>query len=159
MKKKIRLGIILIFAALCIAAFFLLQTFAGKEERTEYRNYTHSETVSPAAVNLVISPVPTQEKAPDPAVDESRDPIQAEFNPDILDYMGVTKEDLLMQVKIFANSCGYGAAREVKDLDELYVDYSRQTITVPCRLSLDKKTVKFDCIYNYEKKKYRFVPW
>lgn len=160
--KKRKLGIVLIFIALCIGIFFMINAFSGKEEKVENRKadgVTSRETVSPPAVSLTISPAPAKESTPDPAVDESKEPLRIEINPAILEHMGVTREEFASQITIYANSCGWSSAEAVNDLDEMFVNYAEKTITVPCRFSMGKETEKFDCIYHYEKKKYRFVPW
>lgn len=160
--KKRKLGIVLIFIALCIGIFFMINAFSGKEEKVINRKddgITSRETVPPPTVNLIVTPTPTKESAPDPAVDESKEPLRIEINPAILKHMGVTTEEFAGQIRIYANSCGWSSAEEVNDLDEMFVNYAEKTITVPCCFSMGRKTEKFDCIYHYEKKKYRFVPW
>lgn len=160
--KKRKLGIVLIFIALCLGIFLMINAFSGKKEKVENRKadgIISRETVSPPAVHLTISPEPTKESAPDPAVDESRELLRIKINPAILEHMGVTREVFVRQIKIYANSCGCSSAEEINDLDEMFVNYAEETITVPCCFSMGKETSKFDCIYYYKKKKYRFVPW
>lgn len=169
MEKKIKTGILLILAALCIGGIFLWQTYRGREknelpetgaqmENTGYSKELFPETVSQGSVSgTVVSP--GQADPPELSVEETGEQNWADINPDILQYMGITEGEFSEKLRIYANECGYGAAEEAGDLKEMIVDYGKKTITIPCYFKVGNTVSKFDVVYQYEKRKYRFVPW
>lgn len=169
MEKKIKTGILLILAALCIGGIFLWQTYRGREKNgrlemeTQMKNTGYSkeffpETVSQGSVSGTAAP-PGQTDPPEPSAGEAGGQNWAGINPDILAFMEVTEEEFSEKLRIYANECGYGAAEEAGDLEEMVVDYGKKTITIPCYFKVGKTVSKFDVVYQYEKKRYRFVPW
>lgn len=162
MKKKKILGIVLIIAAAVIGIVYLYQTFGKKTEPVTNANKT-PETVSYSAVtketDTTQTPVPTIKVTPDADNNENRKNLDYNINPDMLGFMRVSEQEVKEQLKIYANSCGYGTAEKIQDMDEMIVNYEEKTITIPCYFSIEGKISKFDMIYQWEKKKYRFVLW
>lgn len=161
MEKRIKLGIVLIIVAVCIGGFFIWQYFQGKQNAAVPQAEIEKsvDSVSSSSVTVTESPTATKESVPDPSIDESKESMTVDINPDMLNFMGITKEEMEKELRIYANSCGYAAVEKVKDIDELIINYAKKTITIPCYFALKKNISKFDLIYQYEKKQYRFVPW
>ncbi|MFR7818532.1 MAG: hypothetical protein ACLU22_14055 [Clostridium sp.] len=44
-------------------------------------------------------------------------------------------------------------------MGEITISYTEHTMTIPCYMTVNKKVVKFDVIYNMNKKTWRFEPW
>lgn len=163
MKRK--KGIVLIVTAVLIFAGFLSYEYAGKKEKkkepdqstvtgtaaefSKEKTVTEPSSVTPETIN--------NEDNPDDK--EWQESIVMEINPDILTYMKVSEKDFRKQIKLFANSSGYTETCHVQDMGEVTVNFSEETITVPCYLSMEKKKMKFDVIYQYKKEKWRFEPW
>lgn len=161
MENKIKFGIVLILAAVCIGGFFIWQNLQREPDAPvpQQKEELSPGSVTSSAIIATAEPAVATESVPDPAIDESKEDMVIDINPDIIAFMAVTDEELVRELRIYANSCGYAAAEKVKDMDEMMVDYAKKTITVPCYFTLVKKISKFDLIYQYEKKEYRFVPW
>lgn len=154
-KKKI--GILLILVAVLIGMFFLYEMF-GKKNLKEQNSRTESVSHS-ATTTIIKTMMPDKPVSPTPKIVEMQDELKCEIRKEMLDLMGVTNQEIVEELNIYANSCGCADADSVQDMDEIYINYADKTITVPCYFALQKKSIKFDCIYNYEKKTYRFVPW
>lgn len=160
MEKKTKTGILLILAALCLGGIFLWQVYRNREGAgtgTGNKN-SRQETGNTASAGSVsgtwVPPVPAETWEPSP--DGTED--WADIDPDILRYMEIT-EEITKELRIYANECGCGAADRVEDLEEMIVDYGKKTVTVPCSFKTGKNVSKFDMVYQYEEKEYRFVPW
>lgn len=166
MEKKIKTGVLLIVAALCIGGIFLWQTYqgrdpgeqgeeqlAGREEKTAGKEFSKS-SASGAVASPDPEPSDTQEPSPDPAGDP-----WIEVNPDILQFLAVTEEEFADKLRVYANQCGCGAAEKAGDLGEMIVDYGEKTVTIPCYFKTGKAVEKFDVVFYTEKRRYRFVPW
>lgn len=169
MEKKIKTGIILILAALCIGGIFLWQTFRSGEtnelteegvqtKETGNREEIFSKIVSQGSVSGTVTPTALAE-LPESFPAEAEEETWADINQDILQYMGITEKEFSEKLKIYANECGCGAAEKAGDLGEMIVNYGQKTITIPCYFKVGKTVSKFDVVCQYEKKVYRFVPW
>lgn len=157
MEKKKKIGMILIAAAVGIGGVFLWKSMAEdtvKSTPVVYGN-EKSESVSGSAVETA----PPVAATGTPETDENRGGMEIGINPDIIRFMGLTERELAGELMVYANSCGQGAARGVYGTEEMLVDYARGTITVPCYFVTDGQKSGFDMIYQYQRKKYRFVPW
>ena len=82
-----------------------------------------------------------------------------EIRAEILQQLQVSATEFEKQIQIFKNSFGYAAAKQVKDMGEITISYTEHTMTIPCYMTVNKKVVKFDVIYNMNKKTWRFEPW
>ena len=163
MDKKVKLGIALIAAAAVLGGFFLYQDYFAGQAGTVLQaevEMTPEAVFSPAvtAEALENTGVPAGESGQEK--EEMETQIKAEVSESILAFIQVSREDFTKETKIYANSCGYGNAGKVKDMGEMIVNYTEKTVTVPCYFTMKQaERKKFDVIYYYEKKKYRFVPW
>lgn len=157
MTRK-KLGIVLIVVAVLIGLIFLYEM--TRKEKPEQVGEQKVNTVTSSAIMQSgnFTGEPTAAPTPTP-ISESNNEILCEIRSDILDYMQVSAGEVSKQLRIYANSCGYSAATKVEDMDEMMVNYAKKTITVPCYFTLGKRISKFDMVYQYEKKTYRFVPW
>lgn len=159
MKRK--KGILLILSAVVIfAAVIGHEIYAAKEKKPVVQE-PEAEVEIP---EVTENPKPTSTPATTPAttpdeMDEAKGDINIEINKDILQYVQVSKEDFDTEIQIFANSFGYAGADEVGDMDEMTVNYAGKTVSIPCYITLRNKKMKFDAIYNWEKRKWHFAPW
>lgn len=164
MKRK--KGIVLIVAAVLIFAGFLSYEYAGKKEKKKEpeqssvtgtaAELSEEKTVTESSPSVTPETIKNEDNPDDKEWQES---IVMEINPDILTYMKVSEKDFRKQIKLFANSSGYTETCHVQDMGEVTVNFSEETITVPCYLSMGKQSMKVDVIYQYQKEKWRFVPW
>lgn len=161
-RKK---GILLIIAAVTLFAGFVCYELIGKEPEETSLPDTASEmteTETTATETKASFSTAEPEETDLPATDESEEweeDITLEVEKEILSYMKISKKELKKQIRLFANSSGYTDECQVKDYGEMNVDFSKETITVPFYLSMGKKSMKFDAVYQYKKRKWRFVPW
>lgn len=161
MEKKIKTGVLLILAALCIGGTFLWQTYQGGDPESPEEGKMAGREVSSSPVSgTTVSPIPVPELSdtPEPSPDPAGDPWM-EINPDILQYLSVTEEEFTEELRVYANQCGSGAAEKAGDLGEMMVDYGKKTVTIPCYFKTGKTMEKFDVVFYTEKRRYRFVPW
>lgn len=151
-------GIIFILSAVVIIVTFIVcEIYAVKENK---RIIQEQETE--VEIPEVTENPERHEDTPIPSpggTDEVKGDINIEINKDILQYIQVSKEDFDTEIQIFANSFGYAGADEAGDMDEMTVNYAGKTVTVPCYIKLGDKKMKFDAIYNRDKRKWHFAPW
>ena len=154
-RKK---GILLILSAVVIfAAVIGHEIYAAKEKKRvvqEPKAKVEIPEVTENPERQAVTPIPSPDE-----MEELKGDISIEINKDILQYIQVSKEDFNTEIQIFANSFGYAGADEVRDTGEMTVNYAEKMITVPCYITLADKKIKFDAVYNMEKKKWRFALW
>lgn len=160
MKRK--KGILLIVLAIVVFAGYLGYDLDSKKEKgmeSKSPNMTGTPTTF-SNPEPIVTPEPSQEAdVPEDAENDLQDGIELDVKDEILSYMGVLKKELANQIKIFANSVGYAEANYVQDMGEMTVNFTEETIIIPCYLSMGKQSMKFDVIYQYKKGNWRFVPW
>lgn len=149
MKANKKNGVILIIIAILILISYLAFEFL-------FKNGTPKNETEPLPKIEVTSEEPT--KLPDGA-DVPMYNIKIDINPEILKLMKVTKKEFDREIIIYANSSGYAAAELMKDMDEVFIDYAKKTITVPCYFKVGKHKGKFDVVYYYHSKKWNFIPF
>lgn len=158
MEKRNKFGIILIAAAAAIGGVFLWKSMA-EDAVSEPINPppAYEKEKPPVSGAAVETAAPAAEGTPVP--EQNGDSMTIDINRDIIRFMGVTEKELAEELVAYANSCGQGAAEKVCGTEEMIVDYAGGTVTVPCCFVTAGKKAGFDMIYQYKRKKYRFVPW
>ena len=153
-RKK---GIVLILIAILIFGVFAGVEFFGKKEPAQ----TSATAAIPSATPIPTSVVTITPKPPADAETEEdkKSTALVEIRAEILQQLQVSATEFEKQIQIFKNSFGYAAAKQVKDMGEITISYTEHTMTIPCYMTVNKKVVKFDVIYNMNKKKWRFEPW
>lgn len=155
-RKK---GIVLILIAILIFGVFAGVEFFGKKEKKEPAQT--STAAIPSATPIPTSVVTITPKPPADAETEEdkKSTALVEIRAEILQQLQVSATEFEKQIQIFKNSFGYAAAKQVKDMGEITISYTEHTMTIPCYMTVNKKVVKFDVIYNMNKKTWRFEPW
>lgn len=156
-RKK---GIVLIIVAVLIFATFMGYEFFGKRKKTEPVQPSVTATI-PSATPIATAAVTITPKPPADAETEEdkKSTALVEIRAEILQQLQVSATEFEKQIQIFKNSFGYAAAKQVKDMGEITISYTEHTMTIPCYMTVNKKVVKFDVIYNMNKKTWRFEPW
>lgn len=158
-RKK---GIVLILIAILIFGVFAGVEFFGKKEKKEPA-HTSATAAIPSATPITTSVV-TVTGTPKPPADaeteeDKKSTALVEIRAEVLQQLQVSAAEFEKQIQIFKNSFGYAAAKQVKDMGEITISYAEHTMTIPCYMTVNKKVVKFDVIYNMTKKTWRFEPW
>lgn len=150
-RKK---GIVLILIAILIFGVFAGVEFFGKKEKKEPAQ-TSATAAIPSATPIPTSVVTITPKPPADAETEEdkKSTALVEIRAEILQQLQVSATEFEKQIQIFKNSFGYAAAKQVKDMGEITISYTEHTMTIPCYMTVNKKVVKFDVIYNMNKKK------
>lgn len=157
-RKK---GIVLILIAILIFGVFAGVEFFGKKEKKEPAQTSAtaaipSATPIPTSVVVTITPKPPADAETE---EDKKSTALVEIRAEILQQLQVSATEFEKQIQIFKNSFGYAAAKQVKDMGEITISYTEHTMTIPCYMTVNKKVVKFDVIYNMNKKTWRFEPW
>ena len=158
--KQRKKGIVLIIVAVLIFATFMGYEFFGKRKKTEPVQPSVTATI-PSATPIATAAVTITPKPPaDAEMEEDKKRTSfIEIRAEILQQLQVSNTEFEKQIQIFQNAFGYAGAKKVKDMGELSINYTEETMTIPCYMMVNKKVVKFDAIYNMNKKTWRFVPW
>jgi hypothetical protein len=153
-RKK---GIVLILIAILIFGVFAGVEFFGKKEPAQ----TSATAAIPSATPIPTSVVTSTLKPPADAETEEdkKSTALVEIRAEVLQQLQVSAAEFEKQIQIFQNAFGYAGAKKVKDMGEITINYTEHTMTIPCYMMANKKVVKFDVIYNMNKKTWRFVPW
>lgn len=157
-RKK---GIVLILIAILIFGVFAGVEFFGKKEKKEPA-HTSATPAIPSATPITTSVVTGTPKPPADAETEEdkKSTALVEIRAEVLQQLQISAAEFEKQIQIFQNAFGYAAgAKKVKDMGEITINYTEHTMTIPCYMTVNKKVVKFDAIYNMNKKTWRFEPW
>ena len=147
-RKK---GIVLILIAILIFGVFAGVEFFGKKE-----NISIHELADKGASVVTITPKPPADAETE---EDKKSTALVEIRAEILQQLQVSATEFEKQIQIFQNAFGYAGAKKVKDMGEITINYTEHTMTIPCYMTVNKKVVKFDAIYNMNKKTWRFEPW
>lgn len=157
--KQRKKGITIIVLSILLFAGFVSYEIFNKKEKEQIVEEQSAElpSVSSSAVSMVpLTPSPP----PDAETEEDKNSsLVVDINENILNQLQVTRKEFITQIQIFKNSFGYGGKSKLKDMGEITINYREKTITIPCYMTVSNKVIKFDVIYQMNKKTWRFVPW
>ena len=183
MNKGKSLGICCLLAAVAILATALIYQLQAESEdsyETETSNVAKAtfSAVSGQEVNAVQTPetVATAtenvagEEKPAEQTAETEEPDYGEYaqagmeikdmDDEVLSLIGVTKDRLAEEIRIFANGYGFAGMTETHYYGESNIDHKKNTVSAGFYFQTPESgTFKFHVIVQRDKKTFRFEPW
>lgn len=176
MNKGKGIGVCCIIAAVLILVGALIY-WQRSEDGDSYGLETGKATgvTSSAVSDQEVSAVQTKEtveekEEPEEQLVETEEPEHGEYSvaemnikdmdEEVLSLLGVTKERLEQEIRIFANGYGFAGVAEVSYYGETVIDHKKNTVSVAFYFELPETgTYKFNVVVQRKKKTFRFEPW
>lgn len=174
MNKGKGIGICCIVAAVAILAVALIYWQRAEEDgsygaETDKATETTLPKVSDQSIKAVQTMENVEEEQPLEKIAETEEPEQGEYSlaemdikdldEEVLSLMGITKERLAEEIRIFANGYGFAGMTEVSYYGETIIDHKKNTVGAVFYFLPETGTYKFNVIVQRKKKTFRFEPW
>lgn len=179
MNQERKRGIIFIILAILIFSGMIYFSYTGKRNET-YGKIQGSvlQTKPPeASGNMEQNPSAAPEEQTSPAAQTEEPELETEVPeleemsaeldissiPDeVIEILGISRENLQKQIKIFANGQGFASERSVCYYGEYTIDSSIGTVSVPLYFDPEDSGMEvfsFNLIYYQESKDFIMEPW
>lgn len=176
MNKGKSIGICCLFAAVAILSAALIYRIqeSGDRYRTESGNaakVTFSAVSGQATENVVRDTENVaREGQPTEQTAEAEEPDYGEYtqagmeirdmDAEVLSLIGVTKDRLAEEIRIFANGYGFAGMTLTHYYGETIIDHKKNTVSAGFYFQTPESgTFKFHVIVQRDKKTFRFEPW
>ena len=180
MNKGKNIGICCLLAAVAIlAAALFYQVPAESEDSIETENGNVAEVTFPAVSGQEASAVQTTETvatATENVAGEEQPAEQTEelergeyskvqmelrdMDDEVLSLIGVTKDRLAEEIRIFANGYGFAGMTETHYYGETIIDHKKNTVSAGFYFQTPESgALRFHVIVQRDKKTFRFEPW
>lgn len=174
MDKGKRIGICCILAAaiLVFALIYQMQE-SGDNSGTQTSNATNATfpAVSGQEADAVqTTEIVDQKEQPSEQTAEAEEPEYGEYSQaqmeiremdeEVLSLIGVTKDRLSEEIRIFANAYGFAGMTETHYYGETVIDHKKNTVSAAFYFDPPESAAfKFNVIVHRKSKTFRFEPW